>query len=236
MRACALLLCGALAACQGPRGPAGEMGETGPRGGEGADGKPGADGVDGKDGTDGADGLTGATGARGPAGPAGPRGPSGAPGSDADAGTMRGYEPGVWVSCVGLLDLIGSSGGLGTDGVGETLLNYRVTAYVGRDVDVQCSGALGAAMSGSGGGYLPAATAGAQDAGCIASVDYPPTGTNAGFWDFTIVAGSGPRATYKDDDAGHPLAGMFYAFTESDCSVLVNDGDGWKSSTIAAVF
>lgn len=232
MRACALVLCVAVAACEGPRGPAGEAGERGQRGETGNDGKPGKNGADGADGEDGARGLPGA---RGPAGETGPRGPAGPAGGDADGGAGRGYGPGLWIACTGLLDLIGAGGTLGTDGTPETLLDYRVTAFVGQDVDVQCATGKGG-ESASGGGYFPATTAGANTAACLTGNDYPPTGTEAGFWKYEIVHGSGPRATYNDLDVGHPLAGDFYAFTESDCTVLVNDGDAWEASTLADVF
>lgn len=242
MRACVLLvLCAALLGCTGPRGSAGEAGATGARGEQGERGPKGPFGMPGDDGAPGVDGARGSTGPRGAVGPAGARGPSGAPGADADGGTdagARGYEPRLWLACAASLDLVDAAGpSIGQDGVKETLLSYHVTSYVGGDADTQCSGGLGSVESASGGGYFPASTVGAQAGACSISLDYPPTGapgSNVGIWKFAVLT-SGPRATY-DDDAGHPLKDMFYAFVDNDCTLLVDNGDGWQERQLVDVF
>lgn len=192
----------------------------------GAQGKAGPTGAMGAMGTMGLQGEPGADGARGPAGP---------PGASADAGDERGYGPGLWVACARSVDLIDANTvAPGQDGIKETFFSYRVTAYVGQDVNVQCEVALGSVETASSGGYFPAITTGATTAACSPSIDYPPTGSNVGLWSFGIVAGV-PRATYKDPDPG-TLDGHAESFGESDCTVLKNDDDGWSPSSLADAF
>ncbi|HKU43182.1 MAG TPA: hypothetical protein VJR89_33710 [Polyangiales bacterium] len=120
-------------------------GEAGPAG------KNGADGDDGKDGKNGEQGLVG------PQGPKGDRGDDGA-----------GYQPKFWAGCSVTLDLIGGAG-LGTDGIGETALEYTLLRYSNNDLEVTCEAGLGSAEESADGIYFPAATKGSLTGGCIVS-------------------------------------------------------------------
>lgn len=236
MRVFALFCClgAAVAACEGPAGPrglmglrgadgddslvAGPQGERGPRGFSGDAGPAGeaTDGVDGMDGADGRDGIDGQ---------------DGAPGVDAVA---SGYNPRGWLACTAVLDLI-SGAGLGQDGVTETLLSYHLTTFTNNDVSVQCEAAIGSAESAAAAAYFPGVVNGASSGSCITDIDYPPYGSAVGGWRFSVTT-AGPRATYRDPDAAHPLDGDVYAFQENDCTVLRNINDEWEPSSLAEVF
>jgi hypothetical protein len=239
MRTCAAVLCCLVVlGCTGDPGPAGETGATGPRGEQGERGPKGPFGMPGDDGADGTPGAMGAPGDPGERGPAGPRGEAGPPGAAVDGGTdggsARAYEPRVWFSCVKLLDLLTGST-LAPDGLGETVLIYRATLYVGGDADLDCRIDGASNQSASSGGYYPMGTNAAANGSCGASLDYPPvpSGVNqVGLWHFTVPA-SGPRVTYEDADASHPLNGYVYEFVDADCTLLVDNGDGWSQRTLA---
>lgn len=188
--------------------------------------------------------LSGTTACQGEPGPRGvdgldgDRGPQGYPGAGYDqaGAAAQHYRPLGWVGCTASLDLVSLSAmALGQDGVDETGLNYTVTAFSNGDLDVSCDSSIGSAQSGAGGRYFPATLAGAQDGSCQSYSDYPPTGAVAGYWGFSIEEG-GPRATYSDE-AGHPLLGRVYAFTDSDCTALrLDDSDEWSRISLGSVF
>ena len=225
-----LLVVTLTAACAGDDA---EMGAQGAQGSQGSRGSMGDRGPAGERGPAGPEGPEGPQGLRGVAGPAGPAGPQG---KDAAGG---GYRPTAWTGCTLALDLISiNSGGLGTDGVTETLLTYTFTRYVNNDLDVDCTASLGSAESAPGGSFYPAPTKGANTGGCAAAVDYPPfppAPSNVGTWNFEF-SGTGIRATYKDDDAGHPLNGRSFTFGENDCHCYqMNDSLRWIDASLADV-
>lgn len=229
--------------CEGPRGPAGEMGEqgqqgeTGERGKTGMTGPKGDTGSPGTPGTDGKNGVEGREGLQGPPGPKGDPGPSGA---DADGGAdsgATGYEPRTWLACTKLLDLLTGTT-LAPDGVGETVLFYRMTYYVNGDADLQCRIDGGSNQSASAGGYYPKTTNAAANASCSAALDYPPVpvGVNQiGIWKFELAV-SGPRVTYQDIDASHPLNGYSYTYVDADCTLLSNKTGSWEQHTLSEIF
>jgi hypothetical protein len=220
-------------------------------------GATGPQGANGRDGRQGVDGPRGATGPQGPAGPPGKDAPAAGSGmivsavsaSSSAAGAIAmppsaaDYRPLFWVSCVAALDLIApsSNGGIqpGQDGGKETGLSYNVTLYTNHDVQVDCMSAAGS-DSGSGGGFYPGVTMGAETGVCLASTDlppFPPPPGNVGFWDFQIGKGIGPSATYMDADPGHPLNGFTHTFDDSECKAWVLGEDlEWTEVTLAAAF
>jgi hypothetical protein len=225
MVGCLLLL----AACgSGTPGPAGAKGSTGPSGPEGPTGPVGPQGKAGPEGQ---------TGSQGPAGPAGSTGTAS---SAAGSVALEPYEPSFWVGCAAALDIIGPDGNAQpsrtTDGLEETALAYTVLIYTNGDVEVQCSATIGTAQSGAGGGYLPSVTTGASTGGCLASADYPPTGTQGGFYKFTAT--NGPSATYNDPDNPLGLNLFKYTFADADCNSNIFSGEAgeWTQTTLSAVF
>jgi hypothetical protein len=186
-------------------------------------------GPPGDDGTDGADGRNGEDGAPGSIGPQGPDGPQGPPGVSASPS----YRPLFWAGCTVLADLIGSSGGLGTDGVTETGLEYTMLRFANGDLEVSCESRLGSLEAASDGSYFPAGRVGASNGTCFTAQDYPPTGDGvAGGWLFTGDAEFGVRGTY-DDANSHPMYGDFFVFEPDDCAVLTMDSDGdWSASSL----
>lgn len=180
-------------------------------------------------------GLTGPVGARGLAGPIGPMGAPGAPGKDAPQGA---YRPLFWTRCLALLDLIGTNGA--RDGVTETSLDYAALLYSNRDLEVQCTAAIGSAQEGGQSSYYPAkVTNGASDGRCVASAEYEDggPGKSAGGWFFELVARSGPRATYKDSDNPFGLDGFVRVFTSDECAAYEMSTDGeWTTVPLSAVF
>lgn len=166
----------------------------------------------------------------------GERGPAGAA---AGSGASVAYRPHYWVGCATALDLISpsSSGSVrGTDGIAESGLNYSVIIYSNHDVDATCGAGLGAAQSDGLAQYYPSNIPGAKTGFCAASIDYPPIGMVAGFWDFEIDD-NGPHATYVDPDNPLGLNGFSYRFTQNECNanVLGNDAT-WTKVTLADVF
>jgi hypothetical protein len=182
----------------------------------------------------------GSEGPQGPAGPKGATGPQGAPGGPAGTSSSDAYEPRFWVSCSKVLDVIAlnSSGGLErmADGSAETFLAYTVLIYSNSDVDAECSAAIGTSQSGSDNVYYPSVVHGAAIGGCDASADYPPAGTDGGF--FAFEASAGPNATYNDQDNPLGLNGFTYTYAEADCDAYTFDGStgDWTQTTLAAVF
>ena len=192
----------------------------------GCSGERGPDGINGKDGEDGEDG------AQGPTGPAGPQGPKGDTG---EAGA--GYQPRFLAACFATLDLIGAGGNLGSDGIGETGLEYSVVRFSNDDLEVTCEAGLGAAEASADGNYYPATTNGSVTGVCTAGQDYPPSpdGT-AGYWRFTADSELGPRATYVDAPT-HPMNGDFIEFESDDCVVKTMAKDGkWSNSSLGDMF
>jgi hypothetical protein len=109
---------------------------------------------------------------------------------------LPGYEPQFWASCVVALDIIS----LNANGGVQRVADGRAETYLLHGADLQQRGrrcsVLGSnrQLSGFGGGYYPGVTMGAITGGCDASADYPPDGTEGGFFYFT--ANSGLKATY----------------------------------------
>ena len=195
-----------LVGCEGERGPSGVIGPRGP------------------------EGLQGPVGGQGPAGP---------PGKDGMLPEGGTYRPRYWVSCNASLDLI-SFNSTGqpqrlADGMSETLLVYNVLLYTNGDVEVSCTAGIGSAQSGTISDYFPAVTNGASTGLCIAPADYPPFGTQAGFWQ--LQTSSGPHAQYMDADNPLGLNGFSHSFTESECNSDVLGDDGkWTHVTLSDVF
>lgn len=229
----ALLVAAALmAGCGSEIGPMGFQGPAGPRGERGDKGEPGERGPA---------GPQGMTGTMGPAGQVGAPGrlPDGTTAPPLPAAGAADYRPIFFVGCQVLRDLIGSDSGLGQDGITETRLDYNVTLFSNRDVQVACEAGLGSRETAASAAFYPSVTNGAKAGACSVAVDYPPFPPppgNVGGWNFTIEMG-GPIAAYKDADPGHPLNSYSYRFTENDCSVYTLNADlKWTDAALSDVF
>jgi hypothetical protein len=181
----------------------------------------------------GADGVQGLDGIRGPMGPMGERGAAGP--------ASTGYRPVYWASCGATLDLLrlGAAGlERGADGKQETSLNYALLVFNNGDAEVQCTAGIGSAQNGSASTYYPSTTKGSSSGLCIAIADIAAgPNTEAGYWSFDVVAGSGPRAAYNDPDNPLGLNGYSYKYSESDCKAqMMNDAGKWTLVTLADVF
>jgi len=196
----------------------------------GDQGLQGARGFAGPRGEKGEVGPAGPSGSEGPMGERGPMGLQGPPGKDGLS-----YRPSGYAFCELLLDLIGVGGGLGTDGITETRLQYDFTRYTNDDLEVNCEGALGSEAASSGGFFYPSIAPGAGSGVCLVSVDYPPftqTPGKVGVWQFEFTGGP-LRATYTDSDPGHPLHGRAFLMGEKDCSSFQMSASGaWTSAAL----
>lgn len=163
----------------------------------------------------------------------GPMGLQGPPGKDGLA-----YRPDAYAACSLLLDLVAPGDMLATDGITETLVAYTFTRYDNDDLGVNCEAGLGSQESASGGLFFPSITPGASSGICVASVDYPPftqVPGNVGAWHFEMV-GVAIRATYRDDDAGHPLNGRSWSMGENDChSFQMSAANQWRDAALSDV-
>lgn len=206
-----------------------------------SDGAQGSIGAQGPRGPMGLAGPPGATGATGPAGADGKQGSPGKDGKDATGAiASKQYRPLFWAACSRTIDLISVNGSqltLDHDGLQETLLEYAFLLYTNKDLEVQCTAAIGTAQEGGASNYYPSVVVGAREGGCAASADYPSGGTNGGFWKFTLITGQGPRATYADADNPLGLNGHAETFNDSDCHANEMDDSGaWNEVALSSVF
>jgi hypothetical protein len=107
---------------------------------------------------------------------------------------------------------------VGNDAIVETVLSYKATLFTNGDADVSCYVSLGSEETAASSGYYPSTTAGADEAGCGAVLDYPPSDGTAGHWEFSVASGK-PLATYEDAST-HPLNGKSHRFTANECSFM----------------
>ena len=159
------------------------------------------------------------------AGPQGAPGPQGPPGDDSDA-----YRPLFSAACTAVLDLVGV-GGVGQDGIEETLLSYNWLVYINGDVEVACEASAGL-QSGGFSTFYPYIASGASSAACTVGLDYLPEDGHAGYWRFESVL-DGFFVTHKATDT-HPLNGVEYQFGGNDCVIRqMSDELRWREISLS---